>query len=227
GGPEWLFDIDAILKSMNYAPVSVGSQSDNQERPNAGSITKTINTAGPIKTATPTYAEYPNDPLMPNLEDAGIFDDAYDDKDEGAEDDYNNLEIVEENLHITFLENKPMITGGGPEWLFDIDAILKSMNYAPVSVGSQSDNQERPNAGSITKTINTAGPIKTATPTYAEYPNDPLMPNLEDAGIFDDAYDDKDEGAEDDYNNLEIVISVSSIPSTRIHKNHPKEHIIG
>nr|GEW92378.1 hypothetical protein [Tanacetum cinerariifolium] len=193
---------------------------------------------------------------------------------------------VEENLHITFLENKPMIVAGGPEWLFDIDALLKSINYAPVSTGtnsndfagkgasfdvgqlsmetessqdyilmplwkdnflfdsssqysddhnkdkhgpsqaSESDNQEGPNAESSTKSVNTARPVNTATPTYADYPNDPLMPDLEDAEIFDDAYDDRDEGAEADYNNLETVISVSPIPSTRIHKDHPKEHII-
>nr|GEY92871.1 uncharacterized mitochondrial protein AtMg00810-like [Tanacetum cinerariifolium] len=42
---------------------------------------------------------------------------------------------VEENLHITFLENKPMITGGGPEWLFNIDALSESMSYAPIPVG--------------------------------------------------------------------------------------------
>nr|GEZ45323.1 copia protein [Tanacetum cinerariifolium] len=78
-----------------------------------------------------------------------------------------------------------------------------------------------------TKTINTIGPVNTATLTYADYPNDPLMPNLKDAEIFDDAYDDRDEGVEADYNNLETVISVSPIPSTRIHKDHPKEHIIG
>nr|GFA66802.1 retrovirus-related Pol polyprotein from transposon TNT 1-94 [Tanacetum cinerariifolium] len=53
---------------------------------------------------------------------------------------------------------------GGPEWLFDIDALSKSMHYAPV-------------------------------PT----------------------------GAEADYNNLELVILVNLIPSTRIHKDHPKE----
>nr|GEZ58273.1 putative ribonuclease H-like domain-containing protein [Tanacetum cinerariifolium] len=53
------------------------------------------------------------------------------------------------------------------------------------------------------------------------------MPNLEDTGIFDDTYDDRDEGAEADYNNLEKVIPVSPIPSTRIQKDHPKEQIIG
>nr|GEU63600.1 ribonuclease H-like domain-containing protein [Tanacetum cinerariifolium]GEU81629.1 ribonuclease H-like domain-containing protein [Tanacetum cinerariifolium] len=155
---------------------------------------------------------------------------------------------VEENLHITFLENKPMIAGGGPEWLFDIDALSKSMNYAPVSAGtnyndfsasdghnkdkhgssqaSKSDNQERPNDESSTKTVNTAGPVNNATPIYVDYLNDHLMPDLEHARIFDDAYDDRDESKKDNYNNLETVISVSPIPSTRIHKDHPKEHII-
>nr|GEV23503.1 hypothetical protein [Tanacetum cinerariifolium] len=156
---------------------------------------------------------------------------------------YNTrIRKVEENLHITFLENKSMIACGGPEWLFDIDALLKSMNYAPVLAGpsqdyilmplwkdsslfdsslqdsdghnkdkhgpsqvSKSDNQERPNAESNTKTINIARLVNTATPTYADYPSDPLMPDLEDTRIFDDAYDDRDEGAEADYNNLETV----------------------
>nr|GEX46414.1 hypothetical protein [Tanacetum cinerariifolium] len=149
---------------------------------------------------------------------------------------------VEENLHITFLENKPMIAGGGPEGLFDIDALSKSMNYAPVSAGtnsndfagngasfdaaSKSDNQKRPNAKSSTKTVNTVGLVNTATPTYADYPNDLFIPDLEDVEIFDDAYDDRDEGAEANYNNFETVMSVSSIFSTRIHKDHPKEYII-
>ncbi|GJY25523.1 putative ribonuclease H-like domain-containing protein [Tanacetum coccineum] len=36
---------------------------------------------------------------------------------------------VEENLHIGFLENKPMIEGNSPKWLFDIDSLTQSMNY--------------------------------------------------------------------------------------------------
>ncbi|GJR13190.1 putative ribonuclease H-like domain-containing protein [Tanacetum coccineum] len=53
------------------------------------------------------------------------------------------------------------------------------------------------------------------------------MTNLEDIGIFDDAYDDRDEGAEADYNNLETKILVSPIPSTIANKDHPKDQIIG
>nr|GEX50841.1 ribonuclease H-like domain-containing protein [Tanacetum cinerariifolium] len=169
---------------------------------------------------------------------------------------------------------------GGPEWLFDIDALSELMNYALFFAGTNSndiagkgasfdadglnkdklgpsqeskcDNQERLNvessiknvniAESIIKNVNIAGPsintanandntvsppVNTATPTYADYLIDPLMPDLEDTGIFDDAYDDRDEGAEADYNKLETIISVSPIPSTRVHKDHSKEQIIG
>ncbi|GJS85113.1 retrovirus-related pol polyprotein from transposon TNT 1-94 [Tanacetum coccineum] len=47
--------------------------------------------------------------------------------------------IVKETLHITFLENKPNVARSGPEWLFDIDTLTKSMNYKPVVTGNQSN----------------------------------------------------------------------------------------
>ncbi|GJR85730.1 uncharacterized mitochondrial protein-like protein [Tanacetum coccineum] len=43
---------------------------------------------------------------------------------------------VEENLLIRFLEDKPIVAGDGPKWLFDIDVLTKSMNYVPVVVGT-------------------------------------------------------------------------------------------
>ncbi|GJV43107.1 putative ribonuclease H-like domain-containing protein [Tanacetum coccineum] len=39
---------------------------------------------------------------------------------------------VEESLHIRFLEDKPIIAGDGPKWLFVIDVLTKSINYVPV-----------------------------------------------------------------------------------------------
>ncbi|GJW01632.1 putative ribonuclease H-like domain-containing protein [Tanacetum coccineum] len=64
---------------------------------------------------------------------------------------------VEENLHIGFLENKPMIERNGSKWLFDIDSLTQSMNYVPViagtstneSAGTQRDQQEDQNAGTF------------------------------------------------------------------------------
>ncbi|GJZ75250.1 putative ribonuclease H-like domain-containing protein [Tanacetum coccineum] len=51
----------------------------------------------------------------------------------------NRTRIVEENLHVKFSEDTPNIAGSGPNWLFDIDALTKSMNYEPVVAGNQSN----------------------------------------------------------------------------------------
>nr|GEV52321.1 hypothetical protein [Tanacetum cinerariifolium] len=47
---------------------------------------------------------------------------------------------VEENLHVEFLENKAIEKGLGPNWLFDINSLTKSMNYVPVDGGTISTN---------------------------------------------------------------------------------------
>ncbi|GJX41397.1 putative ribonuclease H-like domain-containing protein [Tanacetum coccineum] len=63
--------------------------------------------------------------------------------------------IVEENLHVQFSENTPNIAGSGPNWLFDIDALTKSMYYKPVVAGNQSNG----NAGA--KACDDAGEMET------------------------------------------------------------------
>nr|GFB60420.1 ribonuclease H-like domain-containing protein [Tanacetum cinerariifolium] len=47
---------------------------------------------------------------------------------------------VEENFHVEFLENKGIEQGAGPNWLFDIDSLTKSMNYVLVDAGTNSTN---------------------------------------------------------------------------------------
>nr|GEW07381.1 hypothetical protein [Tanacetum cinerariifolium] len=51
--------------------------------------------------------------------------------------------IVQETLHVNFLETKPNVAASGPTWLFDIDTLTKTMNYQPVTAG----NQSNPSAG--------------------------------------------------------------------------------
>nr|GEV07232.1 putative ribonuclease H-like domain-containing protein [Tanacetum cinerariifolium] len=226
--------------------------------------------------------------------------------------------IVQETLHVNFLENKPNVTGSGPTWLFDIDSLTRVMNYQPVNAG----NQTNPSAGFQDKfdvekaweeidqqyvlfpmwssgstnpqnydgdaafdekehdcdakkpesevilspsssaqsmkqddkikkeakgkiptvgqnslnnanTFSVVGPLNTAvSPTYRKYsfidasqlPDDLDMPELEDI-----TYSDDEDGvvAEADFNNLEISIIVSPIPTTRIHKDHLVSQIIG
>nr|GEY27887.1 ribonuclease H-like domain, reverse transcriptase, RNA-dependent DNA polymerase [Tanacetum cinerariifolium] len=50
--------------------------------------------------------------------------------------------IVEENLHIKFSGNTPNIVGSRPDWLFDIDALTRTMNYKPIVVNPKSSHDD-------------------------------------------------------------------------------------
>ncbi|GJV81731.1 putative ribonuclease H-like domain-containing protein [Tanacetum coccineum] len=63
----------------------------------------------------------------------------------------NRTRIVEENLHVKFNENIHNIVGSRPNWLFDIDALTKSINYELVVTRNQS------NGSAGTKACNDAG----------------------------------------------------------------------
>ncbi|GKF10302.1 putative ribonuclease H-like domain-containing protein [Tanacetum coccineum] len=199
--------------------------------------------------------------------------------------------IVEENLHVQFSKNTPNITGSGPNWIFDIDALTKSMNYKPVVTGNQSNgnpgtkacddagkaivetvpgkdyillplwtqdppfsssskdyldarfkplgteepriNQEKDASVNSTNNINIVSPPVNAASikdnavneniVYGCH-NDPNMPELEEIVYSDD---DEDVGAKTALTNLDTHIPVSPIPTTKIHKDHPVEQIIG
>nr|GEU62194.1 ribonuclease H-like domain-containing protein [Tanacetum cinerariifolium] len=44
--------------------------------------------------------------------------------------------IIQETLHVNFLENQTNVAGSGPTWLFDINTLTQSMNYQPVFAGN-------------------------------------------------------------------------------------------
>nr|GEX56594.1 hypothetical protein [Tanacetum cinerariifolium] len=232
--------------------------------------------------------------------------------------------IVQETLHVNFLENKPNVAGSGLTWLFDIDSLTRTLNYQPVTAGNQSNpsasfqenfdaekageesdqqyvlflvwsfgstnpqntdgddafdgkepkfDEKKPesevnvspryrdlsvefedyfdnsinevnDAGTLVPTVgkifpnscntlSVAGPSNAAaSPTHgkssfidaSQLPDDPDMPELEDITYSDD---EDDVGAEADFNNLETYITVSPIPTTRVHKDHHVTQIIG
>nr|GEV66212.1 hypothetical protein [Tanacetum cinerariifolium] len=43
--------------------------------------------------------------------------------------------IVKENLHIRFSESTPNVVGSRPDWLLDIDALTRTINYEPIVAG--------------------------------------------------------------------------------------------
>ncbi|GJU41387.1 retrovirus-related pol polyprotein from transposon TNT 1-94 [Tanacetum coccineum] len=71
--------------------------------------------------------------------------------------------IVEENLHIRFSESTPNVVGSGPDWLFDIDALTRTMNYEPIVAGTQS------NGFAGTKASDNAGQARKETEPIKDY----------------------------------------------------------
>ncbi|GJU81480.1 putative ribonuclease H-like domain-containing protein [Tanacetum coccineum] len=71
--------------------------------------------------------------------------------------------IIEENLHVQFSESAPNIARNRPNWLFDIDALTKSMNYKPEAAGNQSNG----NAG--TKACENTGKARVETLPGKDY----------------------------------------------------------
>ncbi|GJX94099.1 putative ribonuclease H-like domain-containing protein [Tanacetum coccineum] len=97
----------------------------------------------------------------------------------------------------------------------------------------ESDDQEKDdninstnNVNVVSSTVNVADIEFNAVgaKTSIELPDDPNMPELEDIVYSDN---DKDVGTEANMNNLDAFMPVSPIPTTRIHKDHPVEQIIG
>nr|GEV36914.1 ribonuclease H-like domain-containing protein [Tanacetum cinerariifolium] len=118
--------------------------------------------------------------------------------------------IVEENLHIRFSENTPNDVGSGPDWLFDIDALTRTINYEPIVAGTQSNgfaDQEKEDNVDSTNNVNTVSLNVNATSTNEdnELPFDLNMPALEDVSIFNFPSDNEDDVAVADMNNLDTT----------------------
>ncbi|GJW24036.1 hypothetical protein Tco_0037847 [Tanacetum coccineum] len=162
--------------------------------------------------------------------------------------------------------------GSGPDWLFDIDALTRTINYEPIVTGTQSNgfvgtkasdnavpksfhddgskpssddgkkvdedprkdskykDQEKEDNVNSTNNVNAASTNEVNVvggKTSIELPFDLNMPAIKDYSIFDFSRDDEDDGAVADMNNLDTTIQVSPILTTRIHKDHPLDQVIG
>nr|GEW26417.1 putative ribonuclease H-like domain-containing protein [Tanacetum cinerariifolium] len=161
--------------------------------------------------------------------------------------------LADSKLPTTFWA-KVVNTGSGPNWLFDIDALTKTMNYQPVvaqsndfscttasndlSKENECNDQWEEDSTNSTNRVNTVSLNINATSSSGfnvvgtnisiDLPPELNMPLLEDIGIFEDSHDDEDVfGAEADFHNLDFTFQVSPIPTTRIHRDHPLKQVIG
>ncbi|GKC59173.1 putative ribonuclease H-like domain-containing protein, partial [Tanacetum coccineum] len=131
--------------------------------------------------------------------------------------------------------NTPNIAGSGPNWLFDINALTKLMNYKPVVARNQSNG----NAG--TKACDDVGKARMKTVPGKDYSMLPMWPadlpfsqnskSSPNAGFNPLGDNEKKVTKEQekkvaDKNNLNTFMPVSPIPTARIHKDNPIEQII-
>nr|GEY84704.1 hypothetical protein [Tanacetum cinerariifolium] len=149
---------------------------------------------------------------------------------------------VEENLHIEFLENKPIVTGTNSNDFTDGSLLFDSSPKISGDAGKKHDEVLDKESEALNElnyafeNLNTKYPGDPKIPdkesealnelNYAfenlntEYPGDPKIPGLETIATYDD-YEE-----EADFTNLESSIHVSPTPTTRTHKNHPLKQVI-
>ncbi|GJR10583.1 putative ribonuclease H-like domain-containing protein [Tanacetum coccineum] len=198
-GPNWLFDIDALTISMNYKPVIVGNQT------NGNTSTKENIAAGQAGKKIVPAQEYILLPLLTS-------DPSLSKSSKDSPDARFKPSGEEEKMDSEHLKNK--------------DSKVPNIEDPRVHQEQDANVNNTNNINTICPTINVADIENNVVDENIVYGciDDPSMPNLEEI-----VYSDNDEevGAEADMNNLAIIVPISSIPTTRVHKDHLLEQIIG
>ncbi|GJY01310.1 putative ribonuclease H-like domain-containing protein [Tanacetum coccineum] len=196
-GPNWLFDIDALTKSMNYKPVVAGNQS------NGSTGTKACDNAGKARMETIPGKDYILLPL--SIQDPPFSSSSKDSPDAGFKPSGE--------------EEKKDAKDPGNE-----DSEVPSTEEPRVNQEKDASVNNTNTINTVSPTVNTVGIEDNVVDENIVYgcDDDPNIPELEEIVYSDD---DEDVGAEADINNLDTHIPVSPILTTRIHKDHPVEQI--
>nr|GFB97607.1 putative ribonuclease H-like domain-containing protein [Tanacetum cinerariifolium] len=228
-GPAWLFDIDSLFQTMNYHPVLA----ENQSNPNAGFQ----DTEKAKEEGTHTYVLFPvlsNGSTNPkNNKDAHTGGNEHNDDIQKSVSPSCGDQAREQG-------DKAVNKDKGKSLVVTITG-FRDLNEEFAECINNSSNEVSATGPSVsaagleftnsTNDFTTAGPLVSAAELNytnntndfsAAGPSNAVMPNLEDLSHNTD-----DVGAEADTNNMESVISVSPIPTSRIHKDQPTSQIIG
>nr|GEU67918.1 hypothetical protein [Tanacetum cinerariifolium] len=238
-GPKWIFDIDSLTMSMNYQPVVVGNQPNNNPGIRENLVACKV---GKETVSAQQYVLLPlwsSDSQDPKNTDDDVADDAF-----KVKENENDVHVSANESHKTDKKKHDekakrddkgkslvdSITG-----VRDLRAEFEEFSFNStnkVNGVSEPVNAVGPNPTNSTNSFNTVSLY--VSPNFriarqssfvdsSKYPDDPDMPALKDI-IYSD--DEKDVGAEADLSNLETNIPVSPIPTTRVHQDHHVRQII-
>nr|GEU97755.1 hypothetical protein [Tanacetum cinerariifolium] len=238
--PTWLFDIDTLTKTMNYQPVTAS----NQSNPIAG-VQEQFDAEKSGEESVQQYvlfSVWSSGSTNPQNTDG---DDAFVKKEPEFEGRKPESEVnisPSSSAQLKKHDDKTKRVAKGKSYVESLtgyrnlsaefedfsDNIINEDNAAGTlvpAIGQISTNS--------TNTFSAVGPSNAAiSPTHekssfvdsSQLPDDPNMPELEDITY---SGDEDDVGADADFNNLETSITVSPIPTTRVHKDHLVTQIIG
>ncbi|GJZ20422.1 putative ribonuclease H-like domain-containing protein, partial [Tanacetum coccineum] len=197
-GPKWIFDIDALTKSMNYEPVVAGNQS------NGSAGKEACDNAGKASMKTVTGKDY----ILPFLTQDLLFSQSLKDSPNAG----FKPSGEEEKKDAEDLENE--------------DSEVPSTEEPRVNQEKDENVNSTNNINTVSLHVNIVGIEDNVVDENIVYgcDDDPNMPNLEEIIYSDD--DDDNVGAEADMTNLDTHIFVSLNPTTIIYKDHPVEQII-
>ncbi|GJR89513.1 putative ribonuclease H-like domain-containing protein [Tanacetum coccineum] len=224
-GPDWMFDHDCLTNTINYIPVSVENQvnvdAGTQEHYVAGSSEKD-------KEPTQEYILLPLHPHKPRI----LVEDVVQAAQDKPSDNFPKDNDVQDSENATSI-NK--LNTGRPSISTSNSPLVSTANTPSASSASAASTPTGANTGGSSFVyLRGQIAIDASTLPNADLPIDPNMPDLEDDsnvflndGIFSGAYDNEDVGAKADFNNIDNTIDVSSIPTLRVHKDHPKVQILG
>ncbi|GJZ31599.1 putative ribonuclease H-like domain-containing protein [Tanacetum coccineum] len=202
-GPDWLFDVDSLTISMNYVPVVAGNQTNGIAGTRDNIVT------GQAEKKTEPEQEFilipfcTTDPLISQ----GPKDSEEDSRMKPIEVDKSGASNKDGEDDQATRSDTPVSTAGPS---CTDDDLSSPVNAAEASNAFEEHLFKR---FSPFKNAFTLPPVSNVT-------------SMDDTGIFGNAYDDKDVGADADLNNLETTMNVIPIPTTRIDKDHPKDQII-
>nr|GEU66974.1 ribonuclease H-like domain-containing protein [Tanacetum cinerariifolium] len=201
-GPTWLFDIDTLTRTMNYQPVTVG----NQSNPSAG-FQEQFDAEKAREEIEQLYVLFP-------VWSSGFTNPQNTDRDAAFDEKEPEFEAKKPESEVNVSPSSSAQTKK-----HDDKTKKEAKGKSPVEslIGYKNMSAEFEDfSDNIINEVNDAD--------TSQLPNDPDMPELEDITYSDD---EKDVGAEADFNNLETSITVSPIPTTRVHKDHHVTQIIG
>nr|GEY42130.1 ribonuclease H-like domain-containing protein [Tanacetum cinerariifolium] len=228
--PTWLFDIDTLTQSMNYQPIVA----ENQPNSSAG-IQEYFDADKAWKGNVQQYVLFPlwstcsKDPHNTDVD--TIFEvkepesavhvspsscdktKKHDDKTKREAKGKSHVELSTgvRNLSKEFEDFSSDTTNG-------VNAASTPVPFVQLHSTNSTNtfSAAGPSNNAVSLNFKLGGRSSYVDPS--QYLDDPNMPALEDITYSDD---EEDVGAEADFSNLEINITVSYIPTTRVHKDHP------